>query len=122
MEAAGTDLSGHWDLTVHFSSSTSRHRLFIEQDGNWIEGFHQSDFSTQEMAGTIEGGQVKLRSEMRQPGNSMTYLFAGEVSGDAISGSIHLGEYLTAQFTAERVSYRQSRQPVAIPNGPPLAT
>jgi hypothetical protein len=35
---------------------------------------------------------------------------------------VHLGEYLTAQFTAKRSTYHTSRQLVAIPGGPPLAT
>ena len=122
MQAPGADISGHWDVTVRFFSSTSRHRLFIEQEGNWIEGAHTSDFSTQEIEGTIEGDQVKMRSQMRQTGNSISFMFSGEVSGDAISGSIHLGEYLTAQFTAKRTRYRGARQPIAIPDGPPLAT
>ena len=122
LKAPETDISGHWDLTVHFFSSTSQHRLFIEQEGNWIEGSHTSDFSTQEIVGTIEGDQVTLRSEMRRPGNSISFLFSGEVSGDAISGSIHLGEYLSAEFTANRSTYQKLRQPIAIPGGPPLAT
>lgn len=122
LEAAGADISGHWDLTVNFFTSSSQHRLFIQQQGNWIEGIHQSDFSSQEITGTVEGDQVKLRSTMRQPGNSITFLFAGQIASDKISGSIHLGEYLNAQFTAERSSYRQSHQPVVIPGGPPLAT
>lgn len=120
--AAETDVSGHWDLTVHFFSSTSRHQLFIEQEGNWIEGSHRSDFSTQEIVGTVEGDQIKLRSIMRQPGDSITFLFSGKISGDAISGSIHMGEYLTAKFTANRSSYQKLRVPITIPGGPPLAT
>ena len=69
----------------------------------------------------VEGDQVKLRSEMRQPGNAITFLFSGTASGDRMSGSIHLGEYLTAKFTAERSSHRAPRRPISIPGGAPLA-
>ena len=122
LAAAKVDVSGHWDLTVEYFSSTSQHQLYLQQDGNWIKGMHQSDFSSQEIAGTVEGDQVKLRSQVRQPGDRISFLFAGRALGDIISGSIFLGEYLSAQFTAKRSTYQKSRKPFAIPGGPPLAT
>ena len=122
LAAAGTDISGHWDLDVEFFSSASRHQLYLEQQGNWIGGVHISDFSSQEITGVVEGDQVKLSSAMRQPGNGIPFLFLGSISADAFSGSIHLGEYLTAKFTANRSSYKESHVPIAIPGGPPLAT
>jgi seryl-tRNA(Sec) selenium transferase len=122
LKPAAVDLSGRWDLTVDYSSSSSQQRLSISQDGNWIEGIHESEFSVLELIGVVEGDQVKLRSEMRQPGNAITFLFSGTASGDRMSGSIHLGEYLTAKFTAERSSHRAPRRPISIPGGAPLAT
>jgi hypothetical protein len=119
---AQVDISGHWDLTVEYYSSTSQHRLYLEQEGNWIEGMHQSEFSSQEISGTVEGNQVKLRSQVRRPGDRIPFLFAGRALGDVISGSVFLGEYLSAQFTAERSRYRTVRKPFLIPGGPPLAT
>lgn len=122
LAAAEVDISGHWDLTVEYFSSTSQHRLYLQQEGNWIEGTHQSDFSSQPIAGTVEGHQVKLRSQVRQPGDNIPFLFSGRVSDDTITGSIHLGEYLTAQFTAKRATYQRLHKPFMIPAGPPLAT
>lgn len=119
---ASVNLSGHWDVTVEFFSSTSEHALFIEQDGNWIQGMHQSDFSSQEVMGMVEGDQVKLQSTVRIPGSRVTYMFSGTASSDAIQGSIYLGEYLNAKFTAKRASYRGDRRKIVIPGGPPLAT
>ncbi|MEX2232135.1 MAG: aminotransferase class V-fold PLP-dependent enzyme [Cyclobacteriaceae bacterium] len=122
MTAPSVTISGHWDVSVEFFSSTSQHTLFIEQDGNWIQGTHHSDFNVQEVAGMVEGDQLKLRSNLRVPGNGVTYLFSGTVSGDAITGSIYLGEYLNAKFTAKRATYRGERRKIVIPGGPPLAT
>jgi D-glucosaminate-6-phosphate ammonia-lyase len=122
MIAPAVSIAGHWDVTVEFFSSTSQHSLYIEQDGNWIQGTHHSDFASQEVMGAIEGDQVKLRSNLRLPGNGVTYLFSGTVSKDAMSGSIYLGEYLNAKFTAKRAAYRGDRKKIMIPGGPPLAT
>ena len=122
LAAAEVDISGHWDLTVEYFSSTSQHQLYLQQEGNWIEGTHQSDFSSQEIVGTVEGNQVKLCSQVRQPGDNVPFLFSGQVAGEIISGAIFLGEYLTAQFTTKRTTYQKLRKPFAIPGGPPLAT
>ncbi len=35
-------------------------------------------------------------------GDSLNYRFSGKVSGDSMSGSLDLGEYLTATWTAKR--------------------
>jgi D-glucosaminate-6-phosphate ammonia-lyase len=122
---ATVDISGHWDVIVEYFTSASHHRFFLEQDGNWITGAHQSDFSTQVIAGSVEGDQVKLRSQVQQPADHIPFLFSGQVAGDngdKMSGSIFLGEYLTAQFTATRVSYQPIKKSFMIPAGPPLAT
>jgi D-glucosaminate-6-phosphate ammonia-lyase len=122
MIAPSVTLGGHWDVTVEFFTSKSTHKLYIEQDGNWIQGTHTSDFSVQEVVGMVEGDQVKLRSNLRMPGDGITYMFSGTVSGSAISGSVFLGEYLTAKFTARRSVYKADRKRIVIPGGPPLAT
>jgi uncharacterized pyridoxal phosphate-dependent enzyme len=122
MMAPKVTIGGHWDVTVEFFNGQSQHSFYIEQDGNWIQGTHKSDFSVQELVGVVEGNEVKLRSNFRRPGDGITYLFSGSVSQDLISGSIYLGEYLNAKFTAKRSTFKGDRHRIAIPGGPPLAT
>ena len=122
MAPATVDLSGHWDLTIDYFTSSSHHRLYLQQTGNWITGSHQSDFSEQPIVGTVEGDQVKLRSEVQQPGDRIPFLFAGQATDGSIAGSIFLGEYLTASFRATRTTYQSLEKPFTIPSGPPLAT
>lgn len=122
LEAAVMEISGHWALTMEYFTSTSQHQLYLLQEGNWISGTHHSEFSRQEIAGTVEGDRVKLRSQASLPGDNIPFLFSGQVEGDSISGSVFLGEYLTARFTARRTVYSGVRKPVSIPGGPPLAT
>jgi hypothetical protein len=74
------------------------------------------------MNGTINGNAVRLRSTIPLVGDSLSFLFSGVVSGDSLSGDIHLGEYRTATFTAKRNTVKPARQKVVIPGGPPLAT
>ncbi len=107
-------IRGRLNALIQFFNSESEHLLFIdEQDGNWLQGTHRGDFSTRAMRGTIEGNQVKFQSN---------YIFSGTLSGDTMAGEIHMGEYLTAKFTATRHDYPNTRVPVVVPKGPPLAT
>jgi D-glucosaminate-6-phosphate ammonia-lyase len=117
------NLRGSWDATIQFFSSVSHHTLFMEQDGKWIKGFHKGDFSVRELTGVIESDTtVKLRSVDRRPGDSITFIFSGTISGDSIAGSIYMGEYRTATFTAKRTSYKIPPKEIIVPGGPPLAT
>ena len=74
-----------------------------------------------DVAGTMEGDQVKLRSQLSAPGDSVGFIFAGSLSSDTLSGAIYMGEYLNAKFTAKRNPYPAGSASIRIPNGPPLA-
>ena len=93
LAAPAGSVAGRWDVEIEFFSSTSQHALTLEQDGNWIQGSHQGDFTTRDLVGTIEGDQVKLRSTERRLGIGVTFTFVGTVSGDTMSGPIYMGEY-----------------------------
>ena len=118
-----TNLTGRWDVTVEFFSSKSQHTLFIEQNGNHIQGSHKGDFSVRELYGMIEGDQVRLRSSSaeRGSGDSVQFTFSGNVSGDTFSGPIYMGEYLNAKYTAKRHAYPNATGAILVPGGPPLA-
>jgi seryl-tRNA(Sec) selenium transferase len=120
-EPAAT-ITGQWDVDIEFYSGRSRHTLFVHQDGNWLEGSHQGDFTARDMAGTIEGAQVKIRSMERLPGSAVPFIFAGRLTGDTMAGDVYMGEYLNATFTARRHTYSAPRAPIRVPSGRPLAT
>jgi len=122
MPAPAANLTGRWDVDVEFFSSRSQHVLHIEQDGNWIQGSHKGDFTVRDLVGMVEGDKVTLRSVERLPGDSVTYIFSGTLADGALSGPIHLGEYLTAKFTAKRHTYPTTRTRILVPGGPPIAT
>ena len=121
MTAPATNLSGRWDVNIEFFSSKSQHTLTLEQDGNQLKGSHKGDFSVRDVFGTIDGSEIRLQSVERIPGDSITFTFAGSLSGESISGPVYMGEYLNAKFTAKRHVYPVSRGSITIPGGPPLA-
>jgi hypothetical protein len=122
MSAAAASIAGRWELEIEFFSSKGRQTLFLEQEGNWLQGLHEGEFTTRDVGGTIEGDQVKLRSVERLPGSIVPFIFAGTVAGETMSGAVYMGEYLNAKFTARRYAYPTTRSTVRVPAGRPLAT
>lgn len=121
--APAMNLSGRWEVDVEFFSSKSRHSLFLQQDGAHVAGSHKSDFSMHDVQGIIEGKDIKLRSltSERGTGDSIPFVFAGTASGETFSGTLYMGEYLNAKFTATRKPYAAGSPTIVLPGGPPLA-
>jgi len=122
MKPPVANISGTWDVDVKFYSSRGKHRLFIEQEGNWIKGTHQGGFASNAMVGSIEGDQVTLSSSVRLVGDSISYTFTGTVSGDKLSGEIFMGEYRSAKFSAVKDNKPAPKVPIFVPSGAPLSS
>ncbi|NQV75061.1 MAG: aminotransferase class V-fold PLP-dependent enzyme [Bacteroidetes bacterium] len=122
MQAPSQSLAGSWDVDVKFSSSSAKHKLFIEQDGNWIKGGHKTTFAVSDLSGSIEGNQIRLQSALRLIGDHVPYTFTGTVTGDQMTGSIFMGEYRSAKFTAVRDKKAGPKKKIFVPSGAPLAS
>jgi uncharacterized pyridoxal phosphate-dependent enzyme len=105
--AARSDVSGQWDVHIDYLASASTHMLHLKQAGNRLEGSHQGDFVSRDLTGTIEGKAVQISSTLTERhGDALSFRFSGTVEGDAMSGTLDMGEYLTATWTARRHDYR----------------
>ncbi|HEU4935682.1 MAG TPA: aminotransferase class V-fold PLP-dependent enzyme [Vicinamibacterales bacterium] len=97
------DVTGQWNVKIQYAATTSAHTLHLTQKGNDLGGFHQGEFMTREITGTIDGDSVRIRSAYgEQHGDSVNLTFVGKVSGDQMSGPLDMGEYLAATWTATR--------------------
>jgi L-seryl-tRNA(Ser) seleniumtransferase len=106
-KAPVTDMTGRWDVTIQFSASSSSNHVFhVEQQGGRLEGSHQGDVFTRDFSGSIDGDSVEIQSNYNEGhGDSIPYRFTGNISGDTITGSLDMGEYLSATWTARRHDY-----------------
>ncbi len=100
------DLTGRWDVHIEFAGSTSDHALHLKQEGNRVVGTHQGDYVARDLAGRIEGDEVRLNSFFTEShGDSISFTFSGKLDGDTMSGPLDMGEYLSAKWTARRHQY-----------------
>ena len=96
-------------MRIQYAASTSNHTLHLTQKGNDLGGFHQGEFMTREVTGTIDGDAVRIRSAYgEQHGDSVNLTFTGKVTADQIGGALDMGEYLGATWTATRRDARRT--------------
>ena len=119
---ASSNISGRWNVFVEYFTSKTQYTWILEQDQNWIQGIHSGKFATQNIAGTMEGDIIKIKSQEGDIENRINFTFTGTVTGDSIGGSVYMVEYGTVRFSASRYSYKEEHNPIFVPAGPPLST
>ena len=111
--APASDLTGRWDVRIEYAAGSSSHSLHVKQQGNELVGTHQGDMVTRDFSGSIAGDEVRIASSVGElNGAALSYRFSGKLDGDMMSGTLDMGEYLTAKWTAKRhVFGRQQADP-----------
>ncbi len=105
LRSPALSMAGRWDVEVRFVSGSSKHTLYLEQDGNKITGAHHGRSLKGDLVGAIDGDQVRLLSSFRYEGAALRYEFTGQAAGDSMEGGIDLDEYGKASFSARRHRY-----------------
>ncbi|MEO7651392.1 MAG: aminotransferase class V-fold PLP-dependent enzyme [Bryobacteraceae bacterium] len=100
--AIGTQLAGAWDVDIAFLRGPATHTIFIEQTGGRLAGTHRGEFLSGDLHGKFDGKRARFGSSHRYEGTSIGYQFDGVLDGGLIRGSVDLGEYGKANFTARR--------------------
>ena len=105
--APAANLTGRWEIDIKYAAGSATHTIHLQQNGNRLDGIHQGNFLTRDISGTISGDSVSLASTVTERhGDALNYRFTGKVAGDAMSGSLDMGEYLRAVWTARRPASR----------------
>jgi D-glucosaminate-6-phosphate ammonia-lyase len=100
------DVSGQWDVALRFVAGTGRHTFAFEQQGSELLGTHHASFASRDLAGTLHGDDLLVRSSYTEQGVRLNMTFTGKVTGDTMEGTVQMGEYGTAEWKAARRGYR----------------
>ena len=105
--SAGGDVNGRWDVEIDFVHGSAKHVVVLEQRGSQLVGTHFGEHIEGELDGSLSGSQIRLRSTQRFEGTSLAYRFEGQLeNAGTMKGTVNLGEYGTAQWTATKHRYR----------------
>ncbi len=103
--ATGTpaQVQGNWAVAIQYTRGVGEQHFTLQQNGNELTGLQQGEIYKAPLKGVIHANQMELRSEMAVSGNSIDWTFQGTVQGGTITGTVHLGEFGDATWTAARV-------------------
>jgi seryl-tRNA(Sec) selenium transferase len=96
------DVSGLWDARLEFNSGSARHSFYLDTKGNTVTGQYTGRRVQGPLKGHIDGDRIVFSSGGRMEGASLRYTYRGIFDGNQISGTVDLGEYGTARFSATR--------------------
>jgi len=99
-------IAGQWEARIEYQRGSAGHVLLLEQDGAKVVGTHRGEFVHGDLSGSVAANQVRFRSSQKIEGTRLFYDFSGTVDGDKMSGSVSLGEYGEARWTAQRHRYQ----------------
>jgi D-glucosaminate-6-phosphate ammonia-lyase len=102
---APAKVEGRWDVVVEYKRGSARHTLTFEQNEAVLTGTHQGEIVSGDLRGSVAGNQIHAHTSHPIEGTVLEFGFVGTVEGDHMSGTVNLGEYGNAKFTAGRHRY-----------------
>ena len=104
------NVAGQWDVRIDFNYGSANHTVILEQDGQSLMGTHHGEFAAGDLNGSVAGNTVRFQSSIPTDGTRVSFAFTGSSEAGKLSGTVALGEYGEARWSAERHSYRQGRR------------
>jgi uncharacterized pyridoxal phosphate-dependent enzyme len=96
------NVAGIWKVQMKYVCGEGWQRFLLEQQEGGVTGVHQGEIYNGNLTGKVHATQVSFHSAMPVGGNEIRYSFSGMVNGDAMSGTVALGEYGHAEWSATR--------------------
>jgi hypothetical protein len=102
-------VDGQWRATLTFARGSADHMLVFEQHGDSLVGTHFGEYGSGDLSGKVVANTVRFRSSQTIEGQQLSYEFSGTAQGDKMSGTLNMGEYGTAAWSAERHQYQNRK-------------
>jgi len=109
-EGQPVSVAGQWEVNLDFVYGSAKHTLLLEQDGAKLVGTHHGEFASGDLSGSIAANTLRFQSALGTEGTRVSFQFTGTVEGGKMSGTVALGEYGEARWSAQKHQYRTGRQ------------
>lgn len=95
-------VQGTWAVTVEYLRGTGEQKFVLNQKEGEVSGEHHGEIYNAPFHGTVQGDQIELHSVMPVAGNPLYCNFKGTVTGNNMAGTVNMGEYGEAKWSAVR--------------------
>jgi uncharacterized pyridoxal phosphate-dependent enzyme len=99
-QGAPAQVAGNWSVEIQYTRGTGHQRFTVQQEGNTLTGSQAGEIYQAILTGTVHADRIALRSEMKVPGNTIPWNFTGTVKGNSMMGTVTMGEYGDASWSA----------------------
>jgi uncharacterized pyridoxal phosphate-dependent enzyme len=101
-QGSPANIAGIWNVQMKYLCGEGAQRFLLQQQEGAITGVHQGEIYNGNLTGKVHAQQVSFRSVMPVGGNEIEYSFSGTATGNTMSGTVALGEYGHAEWSAIR--------------------
>jgi uncharacterized pyridoxal phosphate-dependent enzyme len=95
-------VSGDWTVRIQYARGVGEQHFSLHQDRENLSGAQTGEVYKAELKGVMHANHIELSSEMEVPGNTIPWIFTGTVAGNSMSGTVRMGEYGQATWSAEK--------------------
>jgi seryl-tRNA(Sec) selenium transferase len=96
-------VAGDWAVTIQYQHGQGEQKFVLQQSGSMVSGQHHGEIYRGRLQGQVRGGSVELHTVMEVPGNPIRWSFTGTAQGNAMSGTVNMGEYGPASWRAAKI-------------------
>jgi hypothetical protein len=102
--AGGTPavVQGNWLVTIDYVQGQGSQRFALQQNGGEVMGTQHGELYNGKLTGKVRGNAVEFRSLMMVPANEHAWTFKGAHQSGRMAGTVDMGEYGMANWTAVR--------------------
>jgi seryl-tRNA(Sec) selenium transferase len=95
-------VQGTWAVTIQYLRGTGEQKFVLEQKGTDVTGEQHGEIYNATLKGAVQGDQVELHSVLPVAGYPLHCNFKGTVNGGNMTGTVAMGEYGEAKWSAVR--------------------
>jgi len=100
--AADTNVTGTWNMTTETQRGTRNAIMVLTQSGENVTGTYKGQRGDLPISGTVKGTALNLSYKLEIQGNELEVKYVGTVSGDAMSGTVAMGQMGEGKFTGKK--------------------
>ena len=96
-------LAGKWEISLEFVCGKALHTVTIAQKDSTLSGTYKGSVKEGQLRGRVSGNTGTVGASLRNDSASAPFNYTGTVKGDTMEGTVAMGEYWNAKFTAKRI-------------------
>jgi hypothetical protein len=100
----GPNVSGSWTLSVESPMGTNESTATFQQSAGTLSGKIASERGETALTGTINDKAIVFSITINLQGQSLKIDYSGEVTGDAMAGTVKFGDYGEGKWSGKKKS------------------